>query len=85
MHYRWNPINSKFLQAELTEMDIDYEGLVHCAPSPVASSKRVPCSLHGNGEGKSLPPPLDLSASPSLARGGQRGMVACTSSANKAP
>lgn len=44
---RWNPINSKDLQAELKLLDGSFPGMAPGVPSP---SKHVPCSLHWREE-----------------------------------
>ena len=44
---RWNPINSKDLQAELKLLDGSFPGIAPGVPSP---SKHVPCSLHWREE-----------------------------------
>lgn len=46
---RWNPINSRELQAEMKRRNVSYEELVPCVP--VGSTlPRVPCSLHDGKE-----------------------------------
>lgn len=45
--HRWNPINSKDLQAELKLLDGSFPGMAPGVPSP---SKHLPCSLHWREE-----------------------------------
>lgn len=48
---RWNPINSRELQAEMKRRNVSYEELIPCVPAGSILS-RVPCSLH---DGKEVP------------------------------
>lgn len=72
-------------------MDIDYDKLINSAPSPVTTSQRLPCSLHGTGGGiggiagsgeKSFPPPLDLSEYVPPERRDSQGAMARVSSSS---